>query len=288
MGVAPEITLQSMVRGMSLNHAVSLYPNSQRMLPQTPKLGAKPIAHDAVNYKCSVDLAWSGEDFSTRQVPPFVGTDDPAGLHPAIIRIQVSNQIGSCRRLGPDLFRPPHQFHHLDADAIHLEKVRPHPLQHNLPIDIHHVGVAYLAPIHDVRHLHARTQFIRLRLHRKDADLAALEILNDFLWKIAKRSRRQVLQHPCAIVSPHRFQFADHAGRDFFGSLVGYDRNLLAGLDAQTNPYRVAGSGSEFRVERNRIKLPVGLTDRNVHHPTFLAEAVTDDSVNPTSVSSMM
>ena len=75
---------------------------------------------------------------------------------------------------------------------------------------------------------------------------------------------------------------------DFLGRFIGNDRDLLTRLHAQTHLYRVAGSGSKFRIERNRIELPVGLTDGNAHYPTFLAEAVTGDSVNPTSVSSMM
>src|SRR5580693_5470926 len=131
-------------------------------------------------------------------------------------------------------------------------------------------------------------QFVGLRLHGKDADLAALEILHNLSRKIAQRSRRQVLQHPRVVRGLHRLQFAHHAGRNFFAGLVGDDRDLLPGLYAQTNLDRVACAGSKFRIEGNRIKLPVGLTDWNAHYPTFLAEAVTGDSVNPTSVSSMM
>ncbi len=48
----------------------------------------------------------------------------------------------------------------------------------------------YFPPVDHVRHLHARMQFIGLRLHRKDAYLAGLEILNNLSWKIAQRPRR--------------------------------------------------------------------------------------------------
>ena len=60
------------------------------------------------------------------------------------------------------------------------------------------------------------------------------------------------------------------------------------GLYPQAYVDRVAGAGSKFRIERKRIELAVGLTDRKAHYPTFLAEAVTGVSVKPTSVSSMM
>src|SRR5580693_208159 len=103
MGVAPEITLQVMVRGMSLNYAIALHPNSQRILSQTAKLGAKPITDDAINYKRPIDLARCRKDFSSRQVPPLIRADDPARLDPAIVRIQIRHQIGSSGRLRTDL-----------------------------------------------------------------------------------------------------------------------------------------------------------------------------------------
>src|SRR5271163_6391 len=184
---------------MRLNYPIFLYANGQRMLPQTAKLGAKPIADDAINDECPIDLARSRENLSAWQISPFVRANDPTGLHPAIIWIQIRNQIGSRRSFGSDLLRLPYHVDDLDADAVHLEKVRSHSLQHDLPVDIDHVCVTNLASIHHVGHLHARMQFIGLRLHSKDADLAGLEIVNDFLWKIAQRSRRQVLQHPRAI-----------------------------------------------------------------------------------------
>src|SRR5580698_10279161 len=106
--------------------------------------------------------------------------------------------------------------------------------------------------------------------------------------KIAQRPRRQVLEHPRSVWSTDSLQFMDHTRRDFLGDLVGDDRDLLSRLHAQTNSYCVASSGGEFRIKWNRIKIAVGLTNRNAHYPTFLAEAITGDSVNPTSVSSMM
>src|SRR5580658_483359 len=131
VGVAPEILFQFRIWGVRLNHAISLHSNGQRMLTQTPKLGAKPIAYDAVNYKRSVDLTGRGKNFSAWQVPPFVRANDPAGFHPAIIRIQIRNQIGARRRFGSNLLRSAYHVDDLDANAVHLQKVGSHSLQHD-------------------------------------------------------------------------------------------------------------------------------------------------------------
>ena len=89
---------------MRFHQAISLHPNGQRIFAQTAKLGAKPIADDAINHKCSIDLARSSENFSARQISPFVRTDNAAGLQPVIIRIQIRDQIGSRRVLARTCF----------------------------------------------------------------------------------------------------------------------------------------------------------------------------------------
>src|SRR5690349_15844798 len=155
-------------------------------------------------------------------------------------------------------------------------------------VDVDHVRVTNLAAVYDVGHLHARAQFVGLRLHGEDADLAGVQIVDDFGWQIAERARREVFQNPCAIGSANGLQFVNNACGNFLGRFVGDDRDFLVWPHAQADLDGVAGSGSKLWVERNGFKLPVGLTDMNAHYPTFLAEVVTTDSVTPASVSSIM
>ncbi len=86
VGVAPEILFQFAVGGMRFSQAIALHLDGQRILPQAAKLRAEPIADDAIDHECSVDLARSGEHLAAGQVAPLVGADDAAGLEPAIVR----------------------------------------------------------------------------------------------------------------------------------------------------------------------------------------------------------
>src|ERR1700686_5695389 len=112
------------------------------MLTQTSKLGAEIIADNSVNHKRAIHFAWSGEDLAAGQVAPFVRTDNPAGLHPAIIRIQICDEISSSGSFSSNLFRASQQLNHLHADAIDFKEVGSHALPHDLPVDVHHVGMA--------------------------------------------------------------------------------------------------------------------------------------------------
>src|ERR1700722_519858 len=125
------------------------------MLAQTSELGTEIIAYNSVNHKCAIHFARSGEHFAAGQVAPFVGADNPAGFHPAIIRVQIGYQISASESFSSNLSGAPQQLDHLHADAIDFEEIRPHAFQHDLPVDIHHVSVANPAAVDHVRHLHA-------------------------------------------------------------------------------------------------------------------------------------
>ena len=200
---------------MSLGQAIAFHLNGQRIFPQAAKLRAQPVAHDAIDHKRSVDLARSGKHFAARQVTPFVRADDAAGLEPAIFRVQVGDQIGSRGGFGSHLLCAPHYLDNLGADAIHFQEVGAHAFQHDLVIDVDHVGVADLAAVDHIGHLHARLQFVGLRLHRKDADLAGFEVVHDFTRQIGQRTRRKFFQNPGPVGSAQSFQFMDDAGARF-------------------------------------------------------------------------
>ncbi len=86
-------------------------------------------------------------------------------------------------------------------------EVGAHAFQHDLLVDVDHVGVAHLAAVDDVGHLHARLQFVALRVHGEDADLAGLHVVGDRGGKIGQRTRRQILQHEGLERRAHASQF---------------------------------------------------------------------------------
>ena len=94
-----------------------------------------------------------------------------------------------------NLFRAANNLQDFSAESVHAIEVSAHTLQHDLAIDVDHVGVPHPAPVHDVGHLHARLQFVALRVHGEDADFAGLHVVGDLLRQISQRARRQVFQH---------------------------------------------------------------------------------------------
>jgi len=125
-------------------------------------------------------------------------------------------------------------------------------------------------------------------LHCEDADLAGLQVICDLLGQGNQGARSEILQNPSSIGSANSFYFVDQAGRDFSCRLISNNCNFLAGLNAQADIDRIAGAGNKFRIECKRADLLVGLADRNVHHPAFLAGAWASVPARPTSVSSIM
>ena len=143
-----------------------------------------------------------------------------------------------------------------------------------------------VATIYDICHLHAGAQFVSLRLHRKNGNLAGLEIISDLLRQIGQRTRDQLFQPPRAIDRANPLQLAHDAGSNLFCRLIGNYCDLLVGLNSQAHVDRIAGAGSKFRIESQCAELLVGLSGGKVHYPTFLAEAT--DSVRPASVSAII
>src|SRR3989454_9850044 len=136
-----------------------------------------------------------------------------------------------------------------------------------------------VATIYDICHLHAGAQFVSLRLHRKNGNLAGLEIICDLLRQIGQRTRSQVFQYPRALGEAKLFQLMHDAGGNLFRTLIRNYCDLLVGLNSQAHVDRIAGAGSKFRIESQCAELLVGLSGGKAHYPTFLAEAT--DSVKP-------
>jgi len=132
--------------------------------------------------------------------------------------------------------------HHLDhflAQSVHARKVRTHPLQHDLPVNVHHVRMANLPPIHHVSHLNPRSQFVRLHLHRKNRNLACLQVVQDRARQITQRTLRHVFEHPRMVRRSQLLEFMHNRRRNLGRRHVGDDANLFRRLNAQAHVHRV-------------------------------------------------
>ena len=109
-----------------------------------------------------------------------------------IIGIHISDQVGARRSLSPNLFCLPCHLDYFRADSIHFQEIRSHAFQHDLAVDVDHMGMTNFAPIYYGGHLHSRSQFVALRLNRKDTYLAGFQIFENFSRQIYKRARGEV------------------------------------------------------------------------------------------------
>ena len=162
---------------MRLAQAVAADLDGQRRLAQIAVFFAEIIAHHAIDHERSIHALGRGESFAAGQIAPFVRADDAAGLEPFELRRKAAVDLRAGGIGGANLLGRAGHLPHLRADAIHFGEIGAHAFEHDAAVDIHHVRVADLAAIHHVRHLHARAQFVPLRLYGEDADLARFQIV---------------------------------------------------------------------------------------------------------------
>ena len=156
-----------------------------------------------------------------------------------------------------------HALDNFRAEPVHFLIIRAHTLQHDLLVDVDHVRMTDLLAIHDVRHLHARLQFMGLRLHGKNADLAGLKIGGNRLRQVGQRSGRDVFQHPGLVAASNLLQFVYDRRSDLQACLVGDDGHSLRWLHAQAYAHRIARTRRQLRAgtdpgdyERGRFGVP--------------------------------
>ena len=77
------------------------------------------------------------------------------------------------------------------GEAVDGEEVGAHPLGHDLGGDIDHVGVAHVAAVDDVSHLHAAVQLVGLDFNGEDADLRGLYVGEDGWGQVDQWARRE-------------------------------------------------------------------------------------------------
>src|SRR5436190_2030172 len=100
-----------------------------------------------------------GQFLALQEVPDHVfplnlRTYQTASLDPLVTRFKIGDEIATRSGLCFDLLSYAHHLQNLAADAIDLQEICAHSLQHDLPIDVHHVRMPDAAAIYDLRHLH--------------------------------------------------------------------------------------------------------------------------------------
>ncbi len=130
-----------------------------------------------------------------------------------------------------------------------MVEVGAHAFQHDLAVDVDHVRVAHAAAVDDLGHLHARLQLVGLHPHGEDAHVAGLHVFRDLVRQAGQRARRQIFQHKGLEGAANLDQFLRDAGGNFPARVVGDQRDLFRGLNAQAGVHRVVGAGREFGIE---------------------------------------
>ncbi len=142
-----------------------------------------------------------------------------------------------------------HDVHDLLAERVNAIEVGPHAFQHDLVIDVDHVGVPHATPVDDIGHLHSRFQLVTLNVDRENADLAGLHVFGNLRRQASQRAFRQVLQHESLERRTDFDQLIGDAGSDVPAGQVGDDRDLFVGLNPQAGLHGVAGPRRKLGVE---------------------------------------
>jgi len=106
--------------------------------------------------------------------------------------------------------------------------------------------VPHAPPVNDVRHLHARVQFIGLHLHGEDGNLRALHIGQHRRRHIDQRTRSQVFQQKRVPLATPQSQLRAQRGGNRFGSAVGDQRDLFRRINAQASGHSRQRARLEF------------------------------------------
>ncbi len=219
--------------------------NGQRRLAQIAVLFAKIIAHHAINHERAIHAFGRGEGFAAGQIAPLVRADDAAGLEPFELRRKAPDDVGARGIGGANLRGGAGHLPNLRADAIDFFEIGAHAFEHDAPVDIDHMGMAHLAAVHHIGHLHARAQFVGLRLHREDAHIAGFHDRPSTSSRhVFQRPRRQVFQNPGVIAQLARLEFARQRRADLRARAIGDQRDLLFRLNAQAVLHCVARARS--------------------------------------------
>ena len=191
------------------------------------------------------------------RLPHFSGRDDAGGLEPLVAGIHLGGDVGSGGGGGADAGGAANAIEHLLPEAVDQVEVGAHALAHDLRRDVDHVGVAHVAAVDDVGHLHARVEFVGLDLDGEDRDLRGLHVGEDGGGHVDERARGQVFEDEGIPRAAALGQLRGQGSGNRLRGTVGDQRDLLRRLDAQAGGNGGERSRLEFRWD-SRWKAGVG------------------------------
>ncbi len=119
------------------------------------------------------------------------------------------------------------------AQAIDEVEVGAHALAHDFGSDVDHVGVAHVAAVDDVGHLHARVELVGLDLDGEDGDLRGFHVGEHGRGHVDEGARGEVFEDKGVPGAAALGKLRGKGGGDGLGGVVGDERDLLRGVDAE-------------------------------------------------------
>src|SRR5439155_1557576 len=121
-------------------------------------------------------------------------------------------------------------------------KISAHPFEHDLAIDVHHVGVADPMMVHDPRYFRARAEFARLALHCENGNLRARQIFEDCFRHELERPPGVVLEYEQAVIRTNALYFSLQGrgyvacGTRFYSQIAGSMSFLTCAAASEMRP----------------------------------------------------
>jgi hypothetical protein len=137
-------------------------------------------------------------------------------------------------------------------EAVDLDEVGAHPLEHDLLVDVHHVPVADAVRVDDVHHLHAGAELAGLGDAGVDGDLRLREVLEHGGGHVAVRPGAVFLEDKDLVGGPGLLDLGDEGGGDLGAGLVGDERHPLRGLQPEADLDGVVRSADQGGIKAGR------------------------------------
>src|SRR6266540_176531 len=268
MRIAPERVFELLVVRMRVSQPVVLDANGERRVREAPETFAEIVSNDPIDHKCTVHVAGRREDLAAWQIAPFLGTDETTCLHPSISCVERADEIAAGRCRSANLARGADDLQHAYAQPVDALKIRAHAFAHDLPRDVHHVGMAHMTPIDDIGELHPRFELVRLHVHGENADVAQLHVCGNGRRQRGQRTGRDVLENEGRVPRADILNFANQAGGDFLTRSVRDECHAFLRLDGEAHANGVARAGAELAIERCRHQLSPACVSLTIYRMT--------------------
>jgi hypothetical protein len=245
VSVGPEVLLELLVDAAAGDDAILLDLYGEGHCGEQAVARAEPVANYAINYKGAVDFAGACEAFAAGEIAPFFRRDDAGGFEPPVVRVHVCDDAGACSGCGANAGGAADTVQNLLRESVNLVVVGAHAVAHDFGCDVDHMGVAHVATVDHIRHLHPRMEFVGLHLHGEDGDLRSFHIFKDGGRHVRERTRREVFEDESVEGASALGELGRDRGRDGLCDAIGDEGNLFVWLNTQTGEDGGAGAGDE-------------------------------------------